>query len=425
MAAKAEKGSLQSILENSQKKYKTNVGPLSTVATGVKVISTGNIAIDHIIGVGGIPLGRLIELYGPPSSGKTTTALQTAANLQKIIMSGGDSSLDIGPDDVIVYLDYEHAMDEDYAKALGLDTDHPSFLFAQPDTLEDGANLFRELLATGRVRLAIFDSVAQMLPSAKASAEIGKSLPAVQAKLMGDFTSALVPELYNNNCAAIFLNHAREVMEMGGGRRPGMPARITTPGGVSLKYYASLRIEYKQAGNLKTEEIDEITKEKKEQVNATNVKVKVVKNKVARPFREAIVRVRYGTGFDNFWTALQILVANKLVMYSTGYYYFHNLAEDGLAPEWMPRAATGTKRPNIRTEKNLFQAAEDHPEWAKGLIAKAHAVLQAPNAKSIDDASEDSEDEDDTDTEVEGFEVLFPSEPKTVAFGDPENTLVE
>ena len=148
-----------SILAKAQKKYDLSVGPLSQIAQDATFISTGNIAIDHIIG-GGLPLGRSVELAGPPSSGKTTTALQTAAELQKIIIAGGDPSRGIKPDDKILYLDYEQTIDQSYAKALGLDIDHESFLLTQPDTLEDGANLAVELIGTGRVRLVIWDSVA-------------------------------------------------------------------------------------------------------------------------------------------------------------------------------------------------------------------------------------------------------------------------
>lgn len=394
----ATKGSVEAILASAQKKYNLRVGSLSAIAEDVLAISTGNLAIDNIIGVGGVPIGRLIELYGPQSSGKTTTALQAAAELQRIIIAGGDSSRGISASDRIIYLDYEHAMDPEYCKKLGLNTDHESFLFTQPDSLEDGANFVREIVPTGAVRLIIFDSVAAMVPSAKSEAEVGKSLPAVQAKLMSDFLAPLVSMLHTNNCTAIFLNHIFEVMEM---RRPGMAPRTSTPGGRALKFYASVRIEYKQIGNIKTSVVDAITQETIEQISATNVRVKVVKNKVAAPFREAVVRVRFGKGFDNFWTALQILVAHKSVMYSTGMFYFHKVPE--LAPEWMPRASTGTQRPYLKGEKALFGSADKYPEWRDAVIAKAYEVVNAdPSAldaitksgatESEEESSEDSQE---------------------------------
>jgi recombination protein RecA len=360
----------ESILAKAQKKYNLSVGPLSQIAQEATFITTGNIAIDHIIG-GGLPLGRSVELAGPPSSGKTTTALQTAAALQKVIIAGGDPEKGIKPTDKILYLDYEQTIDQEYAKALGLDIDHDSFLLTQPDTLEDGANVAIELIQTGRIRLVIWDSVAAMMPSAKAEAEIGKSLPAVQAKLMSDLGQKLNPLLYEHQTLNIFVNHLKEVLDMSGRRPAHLGPKLSTPGGIALKFYASVRVEYKQIMQIKEKGIDPLSGQEVETPGATNVEVKVTKNKVAPPFRKAVVRVRFGKGFDNFWTAMQILLAGKAVMYSAGYYYFHKVEDDGLAPEWMERAKTGTQRPNIRTDKKLFEAADEHPEWRDAVIAYA------------------------------------------------------
>lgn len=362
-------------LEQLQKKYKTGVGPLSKIAQESTWVSTGNLAIDTICG-GGFPLGRQVELAGPPSSGKTTTALQCAAWMQKIIISGGDADLEIFGDDKILYLDYEQTIDQDYAAALGLDIDHDSFLLAQPDTLEDGANLAVELISTGRVRLVIWDSVAAMMPSAKAEAEIGKSLPAVQAKLMSDLGQKLNPLLYEHRTLNIWVNHLKEVLDMSGRRPAHLGPAKTTPGGVALKFYASLRLEYKQIGQIKEKMIDPLSMEEVETPGATNVEVKVTKNKVAPPFRKAVVRVRYGKGFDNFWTAIQILVSAKEIMYSTGYYYFHKVEEAGLAPDWMPRVQSGKQRPNLRTDAVLFAKAEEYPEWREAVISYAETYMK-------------------------------------------------
>jgi recombination protein RecA len=368
------KGDLKKILAKAAKDD-LNIGAIGSVTGDVVPYSTGNIAIDAILGVGGLPQGRSVELYGPPSCGKTTTALQCAAWLQNKIKSGGAPELNITGDDMILYMDHEHALDKDYAAALGLDVeDESTILFAQPDTLEDSANYAIELIETGMIRLVIFDSVAAMQPSAKAEAEIGKSLPAVQAKLMADFTVKLNPILKAYDCTALFLNHEREVMEMGGARRPGMPARKTTPGGISVKYYTSVRIRYAKIKDNKETIVDPLTKVESDISTSSEVLVKVEKNKVGPPFRQAQVRVRYGRGFDNFYTAMQILVAHKKVIVSGAYYYFHNLDEDGLAPEWMQRATTGIKRPYVQGQAALFKAADEDLNWRAGIIAAAQHI---------------------------------------------------
>lgn len=395
-----------SILAKAQKKYNLAVGSLSQIAQEAVFVSTGNIAIDHIIG-GGLPLGRSVELAGPPSSGKTTTALQTAANLQKIIIAGGDPEKGIKADDKILYLDYEQTIDQTYAKALGLDIDHESFLLTQPDTLEDGANLAVELIKTGRIRVVIWDSVAAMMPSAKSEAEIGKSLPAVQAKLMSDLGQKLNPLLYEHRTLNIFVNHLREVLDMSGRRPAHLGPKLSTPGGVALKFYASVRVEYKQVGQVKEKQIDQLSGEEVETPGSTNVEVKVTKNKVAPPFKKAVVRVRFGRGFDNFWTALQILLAGKQIMYSTGYYYFHRVEEHGLAPEWMDRAKTGTRRPNIRTDANLFKAADVHPEWREAVILYAEQFLKNNTLELKESTPEEAEAEEAFEKELE--EILPPA----------------
>lgn len=388
------KAKVAGILAGATKKYNLKAGPMNQILTDVKSIPTGNIAIDAITGVNGLPMGRCIEGFGPPSSGKTTTGIQAAAALQNIILSGGDPDRGISPDDLIVYMDYEHSMDPRYCKKLGLDTDHSQFIFVQPDNFEDGANFIREITATGLVRLIIFDSVAHMTPSARLEAETGKSLPAIQARLMSEFLAAFVPLLHEHNTTAFFVNHIREVMEMS---RPGMPKRTSTPGGSSLKFMASLRIEYKQLQNIKTKVKDLLTQETIERITSTNVAVKIVKNKVGPPFTQAIVRVRFGKGFDNFFTAMQILMANKVVMYQPGIFKFHKVEAEGLAPDWMVRMTVGAQPPVIKGEEALFKAAEQHPEWAAAIIARAERVVAELGLDAFDQEEEDVEDGIDTE----------------------------
>lgn len=383
------------ILARSEKKYNLTAGAIGSIVSNVKAVSSGNMALDYILGIGGFPLGRSVELSGLPSSGKTTTALQIAANIQAIIKAGGNPELGIGPDDFILYLDYEQTIDPEYCIALGLDVNHESFLLTQPDTLEDGANFAKELIQTGAVRLVIWDSVAAMTPSAKAEAEIGKSLPAVQAKLMSDLGQQLNPLLAEHNTLNIWVNHLKEAIDMGGYKRPGAGPRMTTPGGVALKFFSSVRVEYRQRKTNKGKRYNAILNEEEEVVTSTDVHVKVTKNKVGPPFRDAIVRVRFGRGFDNFYTAMQLLMAHKKVIYAAGYFKFHKLEAEGLAPEWMDRLGSGTHPPYIRTEERLLEAADEHPEWRAAVIEYAENVLKSLDASGFSATLEEESDEEE------------------------------
>jgi recombination protein RecA len=384
------------------KKDGLNVGPLGSVIEDTLWLPTGNLSIDNAFG-GGIPLGRSIELYGPTSCGKTTLATQAAVALQKIIIAGGDPALGIGPDDVILYLDYEQTMDIQYAIALGLDPEHDSFQISQPDTLEQGADLVMKAVKTGFIRLVVVDSVAAMVPSAQAEADsVGKALPAITARIMKTFGQNLNPVLKNHNASVIWINHEVEVMAMGG--RPGMPPSTSTPGGKALKYFASVRAQFRPIKHHKGPWTDALTGEVLEINMASDIRLKIVKNKVATPFREAVLRVRYGRGFDNFWTAMQILLANKQVMYGEQRFRFHNIADQGGAPDWMPREATGTKRPSIHGEKALFKAADKHHEWRQLIIdiatEVAHRNLDALELVVRNGVEEADDDEDDEPEET-------------------------
>lgn len=397
MPAAPKLSGLAALMATSQKKYNLSVGPINQIAQDVVAISTGNLAIDHITGVGGLPLGRSVELAGPPSSGKTTTALQTAANLQRIILAGGNGI--IKPTDHILYMDYEHTVDEEYCKALGLDVNDSTFLLSQPDTLEDGANFAREALKTGEVRLCIWDSVAQMQPSSKADMEIGKSLPAIRAKLLTDFGEQLNGILYEQQALNIWVNHLKEVVNIGGGGRPGVKV-YSTPGGISLKYLASVRIEYKQTTKVTKTELDPITQVEREVAVAQNVIVKVTKNKVGPPYRSADVRVSYGKGFDNFYTAMQILIAHKKIVAGAGIFKFHRVESLGLAPEWMPRQKTGDQAPAIRGEKTLLLAADKFPAWRDQVIDFARETLNEPLPED-EDTSPFEDETSDIDAELD------------------------
>jgi recombination protein RecA len=377
---------LDDIFARAEKKYGLRVGTMDKLAEGTLWLTTGNLAIDFAFGQG-IPLGRSVELSGPPSCGKTTVALHTAIELQKCIKAGGDKARGIGPDDIILYLDYENAMDPDYAVALGLDIGHKSLRFAQPDTLEEGLDIAIEAIKTGRVRLVIVDSVAAMVPSAQAEAEsIGTPQVALAARLLKTAGQNLNPVLRKNNCTMIWINH--ETTPMAVGKPSYGPPQTSTPGGVALKYFASVRAKFRQIKNHKGPWTDPLTGEIKEIPMMTDVRMTVLKNKVGRPFQEALLRVRFGRGFDNFWTAMQILTAHDEVSYSASNkrYYFENVADRGGAPSWMGREDKKKDgRPYIWGEKTLFAKADKHADWRQSLIdiASGIAAREADALKKV------------------------------------------
>lgn len=370
------KTDISAILKESKKKYDIDAGPMSRVAEETKAISTGSLAIDFITGVGGLPLGRSVELFGPPASSKTTTALMVAANHQKEIISKG-------LDEYILYMDYEQAMDPVYALNLGLDTDHESFIFAQPNLFEDGANFALDLIQTGKIRVVIFDSVAAMTPAALQEAEIGKVQVAPQARLMSVLMQKLNPILMDTGTLAIFINHLKEKVGIGG---PAGPVK-TTPGGVSLKFYASMRIEYAPVSQIKGEVKDPLTGLKKSETVASNVKVKIVKNKVAPPYKEAVVRVRFGRGFDDMFTVKNVLAANKKIT-PGAYLYFDKSPE--LTHQDMEVSKEG--KPYLHGEAAFIEFADAHPEWRDLVVETARKLIAETSTKvSSSEESEDSE----------------------------------
>ena len=396
MSESKKKETLAARKARLSKKYNTSIGSLSEVAKEVNCIPTGNIAIDHILG-GGFPRGRLIELYGPPSSGKSTIALQSAAEFQRRAKAGDPGYAG----KAILYLDHENAMDPAYAKALGLDIDDELFLFAQPDSLEDSANISRDLVSSGEVGLAIYDSVAAMIPQAALEAETGKNSVALQARGMAEFLKAYVRELYSTDTTAIFLNHLAEVIDMGGGGKPGMK-RYTTPGGRALKFFASVRVEFRQIKNITEEVYNDLTNDTTKQVMATDVKVKVVKNKVAPPFKQAEVRVRYGKGFDQAYSAFDILVRyKKVVAAGGGWFYFERVPT--LADGMPLSGPEGKQRPALRGVSAVLRYAAENPIWGQELVRLAvECLATSPDDEQFAATPVLEESEDDESLEQEG-----------------------
>ena len=378
MAKKTEDRSEISDILKKFAKEGLAAGTFEDITREVVGMPTGNLSLDLTTGIGGLPVGRIIEQYGPPSSGKTTAALQTAAELQKQIVAEGS-------DDRILYVDFEHALDQKYCAALGLDLNHPSVIVTQPPTLEAGAQLVRALVETGKLRLVIWDSVAEGQPKAVLEAETGQSQIAIRAKIMSQFLQQTLNAFFEHDCTVIFINHIQEKISTTGYTRV---VTKTTPGGDALKFYASLRLEFQPMTKSKGKRFDPLTNTVVEFPVSTDTKITVTKNKVGDPHRSCVVRVRYGKGFDNFWSALQVLVAHKKITKTGAWHYFDKTPE--LLLPGLPETSAG--RPGaFQGEDSVLRYADDNPEWRQLVIDYAVAVvaLSAQLPQDLVSAEED------------------------------------
>ena len=315
----------------------------------VDAIPTGSLALDAALGIGGLPRGRIVEIYGPESSGKTTLALHVLAEAQK---RGGE----------VAFVDAEHALDPVYAAAIGVDID--SMLVSQPDTGEQALDITDALVRSGAIDVVVVDSVAALTPRAEIEGEMGEAFVGLQARLMSQALRKLAGTVSKTNCIVIFINQLRMKI----GVMYGNPE--TTTGGNALKFYSSVRLDVRKIEAIKSGT----------EIVGNRTRVKVIKNKCAPPFREAVFDIMYGEGISRFGELLDIAVTLELVNKSGSWF------------------SVGDERIG-QGRDNAKQYIADHPELAAELEARVRAHLMevqnsrikqpAAPAKPVDVSADD------------------------------------
>ena len=360
--AKDEK---KAALDAALKKIEKNFGKGAVMRMGEKAdtqistVPTGSLALDAAIGVGGYPRGRIIEIYGPESSGKTTVALHAVAEVQK---RGGTAA----------YIDAENAMDPAYAEALGVDID--SLILSQPNTGEEGLQIADTLISSGAIDIVVVDSVAALVPRAEIEGEMGDAHVGLQARLMSQALRKLSGTISKTKTIAIFINQIREKV----GVMFGNPE--TTPGGRALKFYSTIRLEVRRAEQIK----------QSGDVLGNRVKIKVVKNKVAPPFKVAEVDIMYGKGISQGGELLD-MAADKDIIDKAGSWYSYKNDRIGQGRE--------NAKKYLEDHPDIYQDIQQQVRQAYGIDEKS--IADRENPEKIKEKREEAEQEKSEATDAE------------------------
>jgi recombination protein RecA len=315
----------------------------STSIRDIEVISTGSLGLDVALGIGGLPKGRVVEIYGPESSGKTTLTLQVIAEAQK---AGGTAA----------FIDAEHALDPNYAEKLGVDVDE--LLVSQPDTGEQALEITDMLVRSGAVDIIVIDSVAALTPKAEIEGEMGDSHMGLQARLMSQALRKLAANIKRSNVMVVFINQIRMKI----GVMFGSPE--TTTGGNALKFYASVRLDIRRIGAIK----------KGDEVVGNQTRVKVVKNKVSPPFKQAEFEIIYGEGISRLGELIDLGVQHDIVNKAGSWYSYGD-----------DRIGQGKDKAK--------EFLREHPEMADEIERKIRAILMPPKLKVVEDVVENAADD--------------------------------
>ena len=326
----------------------------------VEAIPTGSLTLDLALGIGGVPKGRIVEIFGPESSGKTTVALHIAAEVQKL---GGEAA----------FIDAEHALDPVYAKALGVNIDN--LLVSQPDSGEQALEITDALVRSGAVDVVVVDSVAALVPQQEIDGDMGSSHVGLQARLMSQALRKLSGSISKTNCVVIFINQLREKV----GVMYGNPE--TTTGGRALKFYASVRIDVRKVENLK----------QGDEVFGNRVKCKVVKNKVAPPFRVAEFDIIYGKGISKAGEIIDVAIELGIIQKSGSWFSYNG--------EKIAQGKENTKK-TIAENESLMKELEE-----KIKLRGKDIDLTADDAYSLDEDDGDDGDEDGDEFDIRLLDI--------------------